>query len=1511
MAIGVLRKSILKTVGRIPLQIVLVVPFVIQVVGTTALVGYLSFKNGQRAVNELAAQLRNEVSARIEQELHTYANIPHIVNQLNAAALKRGDIDITNPQDGQFFWQHTQIFSRINYTYCSTEQDSASLGAGRLTTSQSLIAISNASTGYIFNFYTVDAAGNPTGIEGRGERPFDVNSRPWYQAAKRAREATWSPIYLDWELKLPTITASLPVYDATGHLVGVCGTDVILSRELNQFLNTLQLGKSGKTFIVDRTGSLVASSTGESLLTGEGETTTRLHATNSQNALVQATSQHLLDHFGSLDQIQTSQHLTFNLNGQRQFVQVSPIHDSYGLDWLIVVTVPESDFMEQINLNTRKTILLSILALTVSTLVGAILTRWVTQPILRLNAATRRIAEGKWDSTVEVERSDEVGELAKSFNQMAKQLRSFFSEMQSLNQALSDSEQRLRKFLEALPIGVSVHDRTGQIIYANLKAKELLNIQEFPIATIEELSTTYAVYRSETNGSYPVDEIPIVRALQGECAWADDVELHQPHRMVCLDVVATPIFNQTGDVDYAIAAFQDITDRKRIEAERQHAEQQRQHIEEALRESEQRYATLAKAAPVGIFRNDLEGNCLYGNERYFEMIGLTRAEAMGRGWMKNLHPDDRDRVLANCFQMIHNGQPFACEYRFLLSNSAVQWVYGQALPERDHAGNIIGYIGTITDVSEQKHVEAALRESEAKFRRLAENMPGVVYRYILHTDGTYEFTYISPGTIELYGYESEILMQNPQMIWVMIHPEDVEPLNTTIRRSAETLQPWQWEWRITSRFGQLKWIQGISRPEKQPNGDIIWDGLVTDITDRKQAEQLLSNYNRILEQQVHERTLALQQEIKERLRAEAALTRSRDFYLTLFESFPVLIWQTNSLGECVYFNNAWLSFTGRTLESELEDGWERDLHPEDLSAYLNVYRQAFETRQAFSMEYRLRRHDGVYHWMIDFGTPFYDLDGNFAGYLGTCYDINDRKQAEAELREQQAFLRQVIDVVPSSIFVKDKKGEFIAINQAGAAMYGKSVDAMIGKSDFDFNSDTAQVEEFLAANQQVMTTLQPKIIPAEPIINSQGELRWYQTIINPFVGANGQVQGIIGSATDITTLKQVEEELRQAKEAAEAANRAKSAFLANMSHELRTPLNAILGFSQLMSHDLDLSSEHQENLTTIRRSGEHLLTLINQILDLSKIEADRMTLNETTFDLYEVLLDVERMFSLKAKDKGLKLQCSCAPNSPQFICTDAVKFRQVLINLLSNAIKFTVSGFVSVHIHSRDRTPNTCTLMVDVTDTGVGIADHELDRLFQPFVQTASGQRALEGTGLGLSISYQFVRLMKGTMLVMSQGQTFSPDPNVDTLIQDISDLPTYGTTFRSAIPIRWVEANEKARMLQKSHYRSVSTQTTESISARSPNEIRADGAISGAVSSAIYNVEISNAESAIAIDLSQLPQDWLINFRQAILEGDLELIKTLVEYIEPAHATIAQSLLTLVNQYQFERLLNFISSVG
>lgn len=444
---------------RISLRLLLIVPFVLQIVGAVGLVGYLSFRNGNRAVNDVAAQLRNELTARIEEQVRDYIEIPFLINQINASSFRRGELVLTQIDDAYPLWRQSKTFPTTNLVYCGAEVDGAFLGVGRDNDLEIRLLYSNPSTGLLLQYRELDEEGNIGPLTQVGQNPYDPRLRPWYEAAETVGTATWSDIYLDFDALVPVITASQPVYDATGALKGVCATDFLLSVELDDFLGQLQIGQSGEVFVMERSGRLVSSSTAreEELIRGEGDAIERIAATDSQNPLVSSTAQYLLDRFGDLNQIQSAQQLSFVVNGQRELVQVSPFQDERGLDWLIVVAVPESDFMAQINANTRNTILLSLGALGLATGLGLLTAHRISKPILQINQASQSIADGQLDQHLEPQRIGELDGLAQSFNGMAQQLQQAFHALEMANQ---DLEQR-------------VAERTAELQKANDKILSL------------------------------------------------------------------------------------------------------------------------------------------------------------------------------------------------------------------------------------------------------------------------------------------------------------------------------------------------------------------------------------------------------------------------------------------------------------------------------------------------------------------------------------------------------------------------------------------------------------------------------------------------------------------------------------------------------------------------------------------------------------------------------------------------------------------------------------------------------------------------------------------------------------------------------------------------------------------------------------------------------------------------------------------------------------------------------
>ncbi|MEB3359435.1 MAG: ATP-binding protein [Synechococcales bacterium] len=907
-------------------------PFILQAVGVVALVGYLSYRGGQQAVSDLAEQLMEEVGDRTTLYLEKTLELPHVINQLNANAIRLGTIPGFDSTDTttleQVFLQQIEQFPTIS-TIAIANERGGMVGSVHNNPGLSVYRTQKFARG-LFSISDVDAMGKEAPAVVISET-YDARTRPWYQTPKQAGHATWSPIYqLMARVPLLSISAGLPFYDPSGKFQGVLATDIVLDN-LNQFLAELKIGESGQVFIIERSGLLVASSNGQPLLTSQTDKPERIRAIESTDLLIQNTTT-VLTRSLNLEQINTAQQLVVRQENAPQFVRVIPFRDRLGLDWLIVIVVPESDFMAQIHQNTRTTILLSFLASAGAIAFGIFISNRVNRRISQLNQANQELAKGNLahyitqplptDSSIA-----EVQGLTQSFNQMAEQLQQLF---------------------------------------------------------------------------------------------------------------------QT-----------------KVEAE-------------------------------------------------------------------------------------------------------------------------------------------ANRQSEARFQQLAAAVPGMIYIYGQYPDGSSGFEYASSVSRTILELEPEEVIADVNKVFDQIHPDDRLAHEKAIAQSSTTLEPFSLSFRNITPSGQLKWLEASSRPLAHANGNITWYGILLDVSERKQAEISLRQYERIIASTMD--GIAL-------IDTEFRYQLANQTYLT---------WYKQSSRELI----------GRPV-SEI------------------VGQEVFET------------------------------------VIRPCY------------------LRCLV---------------------------GETIE----------RRDWFEV----------------------PALGRQ----FFSVTYTPYRDETLAIAGIVVSLRNVTTLKLAEQELEKAKESAEAANQAKSLFLASMSHELRSPLNVILVAAQMMSRDTNQRPESQEYVDLISRSGNHLLRMINDVLDLFKIEAGKITLENEKVFLPEFLQSIYETFKQQCINKNLQIHLEVGHDVPQSILVDAQKLQQILMNLVGNAIKFTECGEITLRVapgsfeNEAQRQDDSIPLAFTVKDTGVGIAPEELGQIFDAFAQAAAGRQMTGGTGLGLSISQSLVRLMGGEITVQSTlggGSTF------------------------------------------------------------------------------------------------------------------------------------------------------------
>jgi signal transduction histidine kinase len=454
------------------LQLVLIVPFVLQIFGIVGLVGYLSFKNGEKAVNNLADQLMERTSGEVNQHLDAYLSIPHKVIQINANAIRMGLLNVRDRLTvNKFFWHEMRAY---DLTYISLNLPTGEgAGAGRYDGKTLTIDDTTLKTPSLpknTKTYLTDNDGNPTQL--LTTSTWDTLNEPAYTEPVKAGKPIWVKIYTYYDPAYPpyiVATAGRPVYDLSKKLIAVVGADIHLLK-LSEFLQKLNVSRFGQVFVMERDGMLVANSAQEKPFTVVNNKIKRLKAIDSPNPVVQGIAKQLQQRIPDFKSITNTQKLKVDFQGENLYVHIVPWRDQHGLDWLVVVSIPEKTYMAQINANTQISILLCFGALIVATTIGIFTTRWIAHPILRLNQLTQAIASGDLHQTLPQGNIHELNTLAHSFNQMAGKLRESFIALENNN---SELEERVEERTFELKTALSELQRTQAQVVQSEKMSSL------------------------------------------------------------------------------------------------------------------------------------------------------------------------------------------------------------------------------------------------------------------------------------------------------------------------------------------------------------------------------------------------------------------------------------------------------------------------------------------------------------------------------------------------------------------------------------------------------------------------------------------------------------------------------------------------------------------------------------------------------------------------------------------------------------------------------------------------------------------------------------------------------------------------------------------------------------------------------------------------------------------------------------------------------------------------------
>ncbi len=528
---------------------------------------------------------------------------------------------------------------------------------------------------------------------------------------------------------------------------------------------------------------------------------------------------------------------------------------------------------------------------------------------------------------------------------------------------------------------------------------------------------------------------------------------------------------------------------------------------------------------------------------------------------------------------------------------------------------------------------------------------------------------------------------------------------------------------------------------------------------------------------------SLAAEIVERKHAEEALRASEERLHLATSAGNIGVWDWDVVNNVLTWDESMYALYGVQKEDfgGAYAAWIGLLHPDDRQYTEGEIQAALRGEREYAPEFRIVRPDGSIRIIKAASKTYRDPQGNPIRMVGINIDISERKKAEDAIKSAAQYARSLIESSMDPLVTISADGKITDVNTATENATGVKRDSLIGSDFADYFTDPEQAR---AGYTQVFSQ---GFVTDYPLAIRHVSGKVADVLYNASVYRNeaGEVLGMFAAARDITERKRAVDELRRykdhledevqqrtadlvlARNAAEAANKAKSVFLASMSHELRTPLNAILGFSNMMRKDSQLSEEQRDNLDIINRSGEHLLTLINDVLEMAKIEAGRVQLDIAPFDLGGLVRDVTDMMQVRAQEKGLQLLIDQSSEFPRYIKGDEARLRQVLINLVGNAVKFTEQGGVTVRFGMRPHALQQ-RLLIEVEDSGTGIRQEDQQEIFKPFVQLGKSA-AQKGTGLGLTITRQFVQLMGGTISVES--------------------TPGVGSVFRVELPVDKVDA--------------------------------------------------------------------------------------------------------------------------
>ena len=1041
------------------------------------------------------------------------------------------------------------------------------------------------------------------------------------------------------------------------------------------------------------------------------------------------------------------------------------------------------------------------------------------------------------------------------------------------------AEESVKKLSQALiqsPVMTYITDISGLIEYANPKVVEVTGYTES-----ELLGQNPRIFSS---GEKSKEEYQILwETISAGNEWKG--EFHNKKKNGELYWVAasiSPVTDANGKTTHFLAVEEDITEQKKNE--------------EKISQQNERLNAIVSAMPDLIFVIDTKGAYLEFYQSHTNARSIPVNKVIGTNLKAFFNKEQADNYLQNIRMCIQDNKLIYFEYQ-LSEGNLINYYEARLTPYGDD--KVLSFVRDMTDrvhsemeiqnlnanlelkivertsqlaitnsnlvieIEERNKAAAALEEALGRLRKIADRVPGFVFQFRIKPDGSSCFPFASEGIYEVCEVRPDDVSEDAIILFDKIHPEDLAAVNTTIMHSAKELILWMHEYRIIFEDGSVRWLFGNALPQTEADGSILWHGFISDITERKKAEEELKQVstrlalaafaggvgvwdldivNNILVwdkqmfelygmdekdfsgayeawlQGVHpddvvrgnaEIQMAIQNEkefdtefrvvwpdtsihiiramgivqrdssgtplhllgtnwdITAQKQSEEALRQSEAKHSSMISNISDVIGILGDDGIIKYKSpNIAKDFGWQPEDLFGTSGW-LTVHPDDLD---RIQKEFFKVLQkdnaAKTVEYRYLCKDGGYK-PIELTATNMINDKVINGVLLNYHDISARKLAEESLRESETRFSLFMDHLPALVFIKENDSRMVFANNAIDTALGAS--KWIGKSLFEF-FDAETAERIIEDDKKTLDSGYQKIEESFPTLD--GTIHHYETqkFIIPVENQNPMLGGI---AIDITDRKFAEEEIKKAKIVAEKANLAKSEFLSRMSHELRTPMNSILGFAQLMEMG-ELNPAHRKGVNHILKSGKHLLDLINEVLDISRIEAGRISLSMEPVKLNTVIAEMLDIVNSQAMKKNQEIVLVDSPTNQLFVTADNQRLKQVLLNLINNAVKYTQEGG-SVKIQT-DLLPadshEVSRIRISIIDTGIGIKTGEISKLFLPFERIGAEKTEIEGTGLGLTVVKKLMDAMGGKIgveSVLGEGSTFWIElPKSEHLIGEI-----------------------------------------------------------------------------------------------------------------------------------------------